>query len=123
MAVGEFLYLNVEHNPNDNMDNAQIVVKVNHIRLNQPVEVPQLYGYFVFNSAEEVESLKSALEDITMAERDERGNFKCKYTMELFLGRHLTEVRDYFNRMTTHKVLREYRRTAARQANVSVEVI
>lgn len=123
MIVGEFLYLNVEHNPNANMDNAQIVVKVNHIRLNQPVEVPQLYGYFVFNSAEEVESLKSALEDITMAERDERGNFKCKYTMELFLGCHLTEVRDYFNRMTIHKVLREYRRTAARQSNVSVEVI
>ena len=75
MAVGEFLYLNVEHNPNDNMDNAQIVVKVNYIPLGQPVEVPQLYGYFVFNDIKELQALKDALEDLAMIQRDRQGNF------------------------------------------------
>lgn len=123
MAVGEFLYLNVEHNPNDNMDNAQIVVKVDYIPLGQPVEVPQLYGYFVFNDIKELQTLKDALEDLAMIQRDRQGNFTSKYTMQLFYGRHTSEVTDRVALTTIRKATSAFRHDAHRQDNVNVEVL
>ena len=123
MAVGEFLYLNVEHNPNDNMDNVQIVVKVDYIPLNQPVEVPQLYGYFVFNDIKELQSLKDALEDLAMIQRDRQGNFTSKYTMELFHGRNTSEVTNRVVVTAIRKTTSAFRHDAHRQFDVNVEVL
>ena len=123
MAVGEFLYLNVEHNPDANMDNTQIVVKVDYINLTQPVEVPQLYGYFVVNDIKEIQSLKDALEDLVMIQRGIRGDYTCKYTMQLFFGRNLSEVTDRIATMTARNVMTAFRRDAHRQTNCNVEVL
>lgn len=122
MAVGGFLYLNVEHNPND-MDNAQIVVKVDYIPLGQPVEVPQLYGYFVFNDIKELQALKDALEDLAMIQRDRQGNFTSKYTMELFYGRNTSEVTNRVAVTAIRKVTSTFRHDAHRQFDVNVEVL
>lgn len=123
MAVGEFLYLNVEHNPDANMDNTQIVVKVDYVNLTQPVEVPQLYGYFVVNDIKEIQSLKDALEDLVMIQRGIRGEATCKYTMQLFFGRNLSEVTDRIATMTARNAMTAFRRDAHRQTNCNVEVI
>lgn len=123
MAVGEFLYLNVEHNPNANMDNTQIVVKVDYIPLGQPVEVPQLYGYFVFNDIKELQTLKDALEDLAMIQRDRQGNFTSKYTMELFYGRNTSEVTNRVAITAIRKVTSAFRHDAHRQDDVNVEVL
>lgn len=123
MTVGEFLYLNVEHNPNANMDNTQIVVKVDYINLTQPVEVPQLYGYFVVNDIKEIQSLKDALEDLVMVQRGERGDYTCKYTMELFFGRNISEVTNRVAVTANRKATAAFRRDAHRQTDCNVEVI
>lgn len=123
MIVGEFLYLNVEHNPNANMDNAQIVVKVDYIPLGQPVEVPQLYGYFVFNDIKELQALKDALEDLVMIQRDRQGNFTSKYTMELFYGRNTSEVTNRVAVTAIRKATSAFRHDARRQDDVNVEVL
>lgn len=117
------MYLNVEHNPNANMDNAQIVVKVDYIPLGQPVEVPQLYGYFVFNDIKELQALKDALEDLAMIQRDRQGNFTSKYTMELFYGRHTSEVTNRVAFTTISKATSAFRHDAHRQDDVNVEVL
>lgn len=117
------MYLNVEHNPNANMDNAQIVVKVDYINLTQPVEIPQLYGYFVFNTLEEIQSLKDALEDLVMAQRGIRGKCTCKYTMDLFFGRNVSEVTNRLANMTTRKAISAWRYNAHRQTDCNVEVL
>ena len=123
MIVGEFLYLNVGHNPNDNMDNAQIVVKVDYIPLGQPVEIPQLYGYFVFNDIKELQALKDALEDLAMIQRDRQGNFTSKYTMELFYGRNTSEVTNRVAVTAIRKATSAFRHDTHRQDDVNVEVL
>lgn len=123
MIVGEFLYHNVEHNPNADMDNTQIVVKVDCILLGQPTQVPQLYGYFVFNDIKELQALKDSLEDLVMAQRDRQGNFTSKYTMELFYGRHTSEVSNRVAIMTARKATSAFRHDAHRQEDVNVEVL
>lgn len=117
------MYLNVEHNPNDNMDNAQIVVKVDYIPLGQPVEVPQLYGYFVFNDIKELQALKDALEDLAMIQRDRQGNFTSKYTMELFYGRNTSEVTNRVAVTAIRKATSAFRHDVHRQDDVNVEVL
>lgn len=117
------MYLNVEHNPNDNMDNAQIVVKVDYIPLGQPVEVPQLYGYFVFNDIKELQALKDALEDLAMIQRDRQGNFTSKYTMELFYGRNTSEVTNRVAITAIRKATSAFRHDAHRQFDANVEVL
>lgn len=117
------MYLNVEHNPNDNMDNAQIVVKVDCILLGQPTQVPQLYGYFVFNDIKELQVLKDSLEDLVMIQRDRQGNFTSKYTMELFYGRNTSEVTNRVAVTAIRKATSAFRHDAHRQDDVNVEVL
>lgn len=113
----------MEHNPNADMDNTQIVVKVDYIPLGQPVKIPQLYGYFVFNDIKDLQTLKDALEDLAMIQRDRQGNFTSKYTMELFYGRHTSEVSNRIAIMTARKVMSAFRHDAHRQEDVNIEVL